>query len=71
MTLNLSEKVRQTGIKTGRSRTCKRTLALSTGAVTSVVGIADMNPAAASSGMDNASDFLLGVDERMSFLEAS
>lgn len=45
-------------------------MALSTGAVTSVDGPADKNPAAASSGTDNTSDVLFGVAERISCLEA-
>ena len=41
--------------------TCKRTFALSTGAVTIVVGTADKNPARANSGIDSASFALFGV----------
>jgi hypothetical protein len=41
--------------------TCKRTFALSTGAVIKVVGTADKNPARANSGIDRASLALFGV----------
>jgi hypothetical protein len=47
------------------------TLARSTGAVISVVGTADMNPAQASSAVDRRSVVRLGVSANISFLEAS
>lgn len=58
-------------LNTSGERTCKRTLALSTGAVTAVVGIADKKPAAASSAVDNDSLVRFGVTAKISFLDAS
>lgn len=51
--------------------TCSNTFARSTGAVTRVVGTADMKPAAASSAVERDASFRLGVKVYIRALEAS
>jgi hypothetical protein len=52
-------------------RTCRRTLARSTGAMTAVVGMADMKPAAASSPIDKVEFARLGERANINALEVS
>jgi hypothetical protein len=48
-----------------------KTFARSTGAVTNVVGIADIKPAAAISDVESAESFLLGVAARIKRFDVS
>lgn len=65
------QNIRDTSISHVVELTCKRTLARSTGAVTTVVGTAERKPAKASSPVESVESTRFGVKPRISCLEAS